>query len=39
MNKLWKEIWSADSFQKVESIVNSALGPTGLMQFGGAAQM
>jgi Domain of unknown function DUF302 len=34
MNKLWEEIWSADSFQRVESIVEPALGPTGLMQFG-----
>jgi uncharacterized protein (DUF302 family) len=34
MNKLWEAIWSADSFQKVEAIVKSALGPTGLMQFG-----
>jgi uncharacterized protein (DUF302 family) len=34
MNKFWEQIWSADSFQKVESIVKPALGPTGLMQFG-----
>jgi uncharacterized protein (DUF302 family) len=34
MNRLWEEIWSVDSFQKVESIVKAALGPTGLMQFG-----
>jgi uncharacterized protein (DUF302 family) len=34
MNKLWEEIWSADSFQRVESIVKPVLGPTGLMQFG-----
>jgi uncharacterized protein (DUF302 family) len=34
MNKLWKKIWSADSFQEVESIVTDVLGPTGLMQFG-----
>ena len=34
MNKFWEEVWSADSFQKVESIVKPALGPTGLMQFG-----
>jgi uncharacterized protein (DUF302 family) len=34
MNKFWEEIWSADSFQRVESIVKAALGPTGLMQFG-----
>ena len=35
MNKLWEEIWAADSFQRVESIVKPVLGPTGLMQFGG----
>jgi uncharacterized protein (DUF302 family) len=34
MNKFWEEVWSANSFQKVESIVKPALGPTGLMQFG-----
>src|SRR5260370_4158167 len=34
MNKLWEDIWSADSFQRVESIVKPVLGPTGLMQFG-----
>jgi uncharacterized protein (DUF302 family) len=34
MNTFWEEVWSADSFQKVESIVKPALGPTGLMQFG-----
>jgi uncharacterized protein (DUF302 family) len=34
MKKLWEEIWSADSFQRVESIVTAVLGPTGLMQFG-----
>ena len=34
MNKLWEKIWSAGSFQRVESIVTAALGPTGLMQFG-----
>ena len=34
MNTLWKEIWGAESFEKVEAIVNTALGPTGLMQFG-----
>ena len=34
MNKFWKEIWSADSFQRVESIVKAVLGPTDLMQFG-----
>ena len=34
MNKLWEEVWSADSFQRVESIVKPVLGPTGLMQFG-----
>jgi uncharacterized protein (DUF302 family) len=33
MNKFWEEVWSADSFQKVESIVKPALGPTGLMEF------
>ena len=33
MEKFWEEIWSADSFQRVESIVKPALGPTGLMQF------
>ena len=34
MTTFWKEVWNADSFQKVESIVKPALGPTGLMQFG-----
>ena len=34
MNKFWEEVWSANSFQKVESIVKPALGPTGLMEFG-----
>jgi uncharacterized protein (DUF302 family) len=34
MNKFWEEVWSAESFQEVESIVKAALGPTGLMQFG-----
>src|SRR4029077_15705902 len=34
MNKFWEEVWSADSFQKVEAVVRAALGPTGLMQFG-----
>ena len=34
MEKFWEEIWSAESFHSVESIVASALGPTGLMQFG-----
>jgi len=34
MTKCWAEIWSADSFQKVESIVKPALGPTDLMEFG-----
>src|ERR1700726_19638 len=34
MNKLWEEIWGADSFQRVESIVKPVLGSTGLMQFG-----
>jgi hypothetical protein len=34
MTKLCKEIWSADSFQRVESIVKAVLGPIGLMQFG-----
>jgi len=33
MNKFWEEVWSTDSFQKVESIVKPALGPTGLMEF------
>jgi hypothetical protein len=33
MNKFWEEIWSAASFQRVESIVKPALGPTGLMEF------
>jgi len=33
MTKFWAEIWTADSFQKVESIVKPALGPTGLMEF------
>ena len=31
MEKFWEEIWSADSFQRVESIVKPVLGPTGLM--------
>ena len=34
MTTFWEEVWNADSFQKVETIVKSALGPTGLMQFG-----
>jgi hypothetical protein len=34
MNKFWEEVWSAGSFQQVESIVKPALGITGLMQFG-----
>jgi uncharacterized protein (DUF302 family) len=34
MNELWKEIWSAGSFQEVHSVVTAVLGPTGLMQFG-----
>jgi uncharacterized protein (DUF302 family) len=34
MNKFWEDVWSSDSFQKVESIVKPALGRTGLMQFG-----
>ena len=34
MEKFWAEISSADSFQKVESIVKPGLGPTGLMEFG-----
>jgi uncharacterized protein (DUF302 family) len=34
MNKLWEGIWSAGSFQEVESLVAAALGATGLMQFG-----
>ena len=34
MNKLWKEIWSADSFQRVESIVKAVLGE-GLVQTPG----
>ena len=34
MTTFWEEVWNADSFQKVESIVKPALGPTGLMQFG-----
>lgn len=33
MDALWKEIWDADSFEKVEAIVKPALGPTGLMEF------
>jgi len=33
MEKFWEEIWSADSFHRVESIVTAALSPTGLMQF------
>jgi hypothetical protein len=34
MNKFWEDVWSADSFQKVESIVKPVLGPTSLMLFG-----
>ena len=34
MEKFWEEIWRADSFHRVESIVTAALGPTGLMEFG-----
>jgi len=34
MTTFWEEVWNADSFEKVESIVKPALGPTGLMQFG-----
>jgi uncharacterized protein (DUF302 family) len=34
MKALWEEIWRADSFQEVESVVKPALGPSGLMQFG-----
>jgi uncharacterized protein (DUF302 family) len=34
METLWNEIWSATSFEQVETIVASVLGPTGLMQFG-----
>ena len=34
MNKFWEEIWNADAFPRIESIVNAALGPTSLMQFG-----
>ena len=34
MNQFWQEIWSAGSFQEVESLVTAVLGPTGLMQFG-----
>jgi uncharacterized protein (DUF302 family) len=33
MTKFWEAVWSADSFQKIESIVKPALGPTGLMEF------
>lgn len=33
MKKVWEQIWSAGSFQAVESIVKAVLGPTGLMQF------
>lgn len=34
MTRLWEQIWSAASFQGVEALVTTALGPTGLMQFG-----
>ncbi len=34
MNKLWEQIWGANTFREVESVVTAALGPTGLMQFG-----
>jgi uncharacterized protein (DUF302 family) len=34
MHKFWEAIWAEGSFQKVESLVNAGLGPTGLMQFG-----
>jgi uncharacterized protein (DUF302 family) len=34
MNQIWQKIWSASSFQEVESLVTAVLGPTGLMQFG-----
>src|SRR5882672_11503895 len=34
MNTLREGIWSAGSFERVESIVTAVLGPTGLMQFG-----
>jgi uncharacterized protein (DUF302 family) len=34
MKALWNDIWSADSFEEIEAVVNPALGPTGLMQFG-----
>ena len=34
MKTLWDGIWSAGSFQEVESRVTATLGPTGLMQFG-----
>ena len=34
MNTLWEGIWSASSFQEVESHVAAGLGATGLMQFG-----
>jgi uncharacterized protein (DUF302 family) len=33
MDTFWQQIWRADSFEAVESIVNPSLGPTGLMQF------
>ena len=34
MTTLWEGIWSAGSFQGVESLVAAGLGATGLMQFG-----
>jgi uncharacterized protein (DUF302 family) len=34
MKTLWEGIWSAGSFQEVESLVKATLGATGLMQFG-----
>jgi uncharacterized protein (DUF302 family) len=34
MNTLWEGIWSAGSFQEVESLAAATLGATGLMQFG-----
>jgi uncharacterized protein (DUF302 family) len=33
MDRLWREIWNADTYQDVEAILAPGLGPTGLMLF------
>jgi hypothetical protein len=33
MRELWKNVAAARSWQEVEQIINSALGPSGLMEF------